>query len=186
MSTRVDGGTRMPASSAMVVAARPTTFVFGVCVPGRKTKAPTAWASSDGKKVRALPATLFERRLPHRFFDDDGLLGRADRAVIKRLSGKNVADGFANIRRAFDERGHVARTDAVSGFARSVGGAHQASAARRQDHAHIAVAHQLARSGKRGVLHATDQAFRAPGGERSAAQHSLPSRKWRGPPTDAG
>ncbi len=136
--------------------------------------------------MRALPAAFFDGRFARRFFDDDGLLGRTDRAVIKCFSGENVGDCFANIRCAFDERRHVARTDAVSGLARAIRGAHQARAARRQDHADVTVAHQLARSGERGVLHAADQALRATGGKRGAAQDCWPSRKWSGPPMDAG
>ena len=148
----------------MVVAGAADHFRVRRARPRQKYQVADRLRFLGRKKVRALPAALFERRLPHRFFDHDGLLGRADRAVIKCFSGENVADRFAHIRRAFDERRHVPRANAVSRLARAVRGAHQSSAARRQDHAHVPVTHQLPRSGKSSVLHAADQPFRAPRG----------------------
>ena len=120
------------------------------------------------KKIRALLAAFLERALAHRFFGDDGLLGRADRSVIKSFSRDDVRDGLAHVGGALDKRGHVARTDAVGRLARTVRGAHQTRAARRQNHADFGPPHQLARAFQRRVLHALDQPLRRARRERGA------------------
>ena len=80
------------------------------------------------------------------------------------------ATAFAHVGGALDERRHVARTDAVGRLARAVRGAHEARAARRQNHADLRPPHQLARAFERRVLHALDQSLRRARRERRAIE----------------
>ena len=80
-----------------------------------------------------------------RLVDDHRVLRRAEHPVVERLAGDDVADGLLHVGGPFDERGRVAGADAVGRLARAVRRAHEPHAARRQDHRHVAVLHQLLR-----------------------------------------
>ena len=161
----------MPAISAIVVAGRPTTCVLGTCAPPRKTSAPSAGDFIGGKKIRVLLAALFQHLLADGFFGDDRLLGRADGAVVERLAGKNIGDGFLHVGGALDQRGNVAGANAVSGASRAIRGADETCATGGEDYSCEPVFHQLLRALHRGVFEAGDQSFGGAHFQRGLAQH---------------
>ena len=96
--------------------------------------------------------------LGDRLVDHDGVLRRAEHAVVEGLAGDDVAHGLLHVRGALDERRRVARADAVRRLAGAVGGSHQAHAAGRQNHRDVAVLHQLLRALERDRRHPVDGA----------------------------
>ena len=98
--------------------------------------------------------------------DDDRVLGRAEQAVVEGLAGEDVGDGLGHVGGLLDVGGRIARTDAVGRLAGAVGGAHEAHAAGRQDHADALLAHQLLRALEGDRLQAGDAAVGQPGGAR--------------------
>src|SRR5712692_2504792 len=121
--------------------------------------------------MRALTAAFLERQLADGLLGNDSLLGGADRAVVKGLPRKDIGHGFAHVGCSLDVGGHVARAHAVRRLAGAVRRAHKARAAGCQDHADVAVPHQLLRSLERGVRHAIDQALGRTDAQRCTAHH---------------
>ena len=73
---------------------------------------------------------------------------------------------------ALDVARCVAGADAVGRLAGAVRGAHEAHAARRQNHGHVAVPHQLLRALERHRLHPSDDAGGAPAPAAASAMIS--------------
>ena len=137
ISTRVAGGTLMPAISAIIVAGRPTTCVLGACAPAEKNQRAERADFVGGEKICALLAALVERLFAHGFFGDDGLLGGADRAVVEVLPAKMSATAFFTLAVRSMNAGTLPGPDAVGRLAGAVRGAHQTRAAGGENHADV-------------------------------------------------
>ncbi len=95
-----------------------------------------------GQKIGALRAECSDDAVGDALLDHDGLLTRADRAVVEQLRGTYLAHGEYDIGAGVDVDRHVARAHAERGGTRTVGGMHQAGGAGCEDQRQRRMPHQ--------------------------------------------
>ena len=125
-------------------------------------------------KVRALRFQLGDDSILVAFFADDGLLRRADRAVVKRFRCDNVCHSLFDIGGALDVRWRIPGADAERWFAGAVRSFYHARTTGGDDHLHFLAVHELIGRWHRGLGDAADGIFRRTSFD-SGLRHELSS-----------
>src|ERR1051325_3963726 len=98
--------------------------------------------------MRSLKSELLAHRLLNRRVANDGLLGSADRPVVKTLARQNILHGFRNVSSALDAHRHVAWSNSKRRLARRIRRAHKSDTAGRENHGRLLVRSEERRGGE--------------------------------------